>query len=269
MTASTRRTSPATPRARSNQRSAADRDHCRRSPAAKSRLTPEICRVKPCTASPAGRTYSGGAMTTLTAMPTRAPTSASPTRANPNAPPPPTSSNSIAVIGASNRCGPSRNSRPTAIDAITTAPRLHQVRPTTLPTRTATSTPANTPPTRPSPCMRVWYSVSCTTNSAISGATIGWSLRCSTLASTYASITARPAFAVRTPGIRPGLFTASRLLSRSHLIAERIPPPVIGKGSVQWTSGAGFGLPRGPYVFDGGRSASRVFALRPGFHLSS
>src|SRR3712207_6995808 len=61
----------------------------------------------------------------LPAIPTSAPRTASPTRASPSVPVPPTSSSSIAVIGASNRCGPRRRSRPTTSEPATTAPRLH------------------------------------------------------------------------------------------------------------------------------------------------
>jgi hypothetical protein len=120
-------TSAPNPRARVSHRSAAIRDHGPRNPSANSRANPAIRSPSSPIAAPAGWRYSGGAISALTTTPTAAPTIASNTRAPASCPPPPTSSTSIALIGTSNRCGPSRSSRPTTRDAATTAPRLHHV----------------------------------------------------------------------------------------------------------------------------------------------
>ena len=86
---------------------------------------------------------------------------------------PPTASTSIALIGTSIRCGPSRSSWPTRIETATRTPRLHQVRPTRLENPTASSTPAVTLATRCTPLVTMSLSVTSTTSSAVSGARIG------------------------------------------------------------------------------------------------
>jgi hypothetical protein len=52
-------------------------------------------------------------------------------------------------------------------------PRLHQVKPTTADSATATSTPTSTAATHRTALRIVWYSVTWTTSSAVSGASTG------------------------------------------------------------------------------------------------
>jgi len=124
-------------------------------------------------ASSAGWTYSGGAIARLTATPTAAPISVSYTRPSATFSLPPTASTIIALIGTSSRFAPRRSILPTTSEPATTSPRLHQVKPTTSAIPTATNTPASTLSTRPKPEATVSYSVSCTTRSAVSGASTG------------------------------------------------------------------------------------------------
>ena len=52
-------------------------------------------------------------------------------------------------------------------------PRLHQVKPTRSDSAIATSTPVTTAATRRVALRSVWYSVTCTTSRAVSGASTG------------------------------------------------------------------------------------------------
>src|SRR3954453_10351006 len=154
-------------------------------------------------ASPAGCTYSGGAISRFTATPTAAPTRVSTTRPSAALSAPPTARTSIPLIGTSSRCGPSRSSRPATSETATTSPRLHQVSPVTPANSTASSTPATTLTMRSRPCASVSYIVSCTTSRAVSGASTGEELVCSAPASTNASTAASTVLPVRSPGTRP------------------------------------------------------------------
>jgi hypothetical protein len=58
-------------------------------------------------------------------------------------------------------------------EAAIAAPRLHQVNPSVAASDTATSTPAITLAIRWTAERTVWYSVYCTTSSAVSGASSG------------------------------------------------------------------------------------------------
>jgi hypothetical protein len=86
-------------------------------------------------------------------------------------------------------------------EIATTAPRLHQVSPTTVAMPRATSTPATTLAMRCRPWATVSYMVSWTTSSAVSAAMTGWSLVCRRLDTTYARTAARVDLAVRSPGM--------------------------------------------------------------------
>jgi hypothetical protein len=108
-------------------------------------------------------------------MPTTAPTIVSPTRlsaADP-APPKPTPSTSIALIGTSMTFGPSLSSWPSMIETAMSSARLHHVTPVTDANRTARSTPATTLTTRSIPLVSVLNRVTWTTSSAVSGASSG------------------------------------------------------------------------------------------------
>ena len=59
------------------------------------------------------------------------------------------------------------------MDAATSTPRLHHVRPTTETNPIASATPVTTLMTRSTPLNRVLDAVACTTRSAVSAATSG------------------------------------------------------------------------------------------------
>ena len=77
---------------------------------------------------------------------------------------------SIALIGVSSDCSPSRSTFASTNDAAMTAPRLHHDSPIVLASPTATSTPVSTAPTRTRPICRVPTVDACTTSNAVSGA---------------------------------------------------------------------------------------------------
>jgi hypothetical protein len=95
---------------------------------------------------------------TLTSTPTAAPIKVSRARPTPVTSAPavqPTPSTSIALIGTSTRCGPSRRICPTMIEAATSAPRLHQVSPTNDTNSMASATPDTMLSTRCAPLTSV------------------------------------------------------------------------------------------------------------------
>ena len=126
-----------------------------------------------CTASAAELARTAGGNTMLTAMPTAAPIRVSLIRSVAAASAPPTASTSMALIGTSSMCGPSRSSWPTRMEIAISAPRLHQVSPTIAEKPTASSTPAVTLAIRCTPLVTMSLSVTSTTSSAVSGARIG------------------------------------------------------------------------------------------------
>ena len=77
---------------------------------------------------------------------------------------------SIALMGASRDCSPSRSTLANTSDAAMTIARLHHVSPIELATPTATRTPVRTAPTRTRPIWRVPTVEACTTSNAVSGA---------------------------------------------------------------------------------------------------
>ncbi len=139
-------------------------------------MTSATPRATSCTASLAGRTYSGGATTAPARTPTTAPITVSATRPSAAVPDPPTARTSIALIGTSAISSPSRSSRPITSETAMTIPRLHQVSGTTVDRTAATRTPSTTLTTRSIPRRTVSYSVSWTTRSAVSGASTGRAL---------------------------------------------------------------------------------------------
>ena len=113
-----------------------------RTSAAIRRMTSAAARATSCTASLAGRTYSGGATAAPTTTPTTAPMTVSTIRPSTAMSEPPTARISIALIGTSAMSSPSRNSRPMTSDTATASPRLHQVSGTTVDRAAANRTPS-------------------------------------------------------------------------------------------------------------------------------
>ena len=163
-------------------------------------------------------------------MPTAAPISVSLIRSVAAASAPPTASTSIALIGTSSMCGPSRSSCPSRIDTAISAPRLHQDSPTMLEKPTASSTPAVTLATRCTPLVTMSFSVISTTSSAVSGARIGTVSGNSTCATTKAATAAPVSRRARPMDARP----RSRSLTRQALMNRRMaeamagPAPFVG-----------------------------------------
>src|ERR687885_508380 len=106
---------------------------------------------------------------------------------------------SIALIGTSSRWSPSLSTMPSTMPTATTTPRLHQVSETVRARTTATRTPSTTLATRCRPDVRLSYSVTWTTSSAVSGARIGAGSCDTSGASRNATTAANTVFAVRTP----------------------------------------------------------------------
>ena len=106
----------------------------------------------------------------LKATPTTVPTRVFTTRSSAASSGEETAKISMALIGVSSDCSPSRNALASTKDAAITAPRLHQDNPIQLATATATKTPVNTAPTLTIPLCRVPTVEACTTSNAVSGA---------------------------------------------------------------------------------------------------
>ncbi len=77
---------------------------------------------------------------------------------------------SMALIGTSRISSRSRSAMPSVSVPAMSRPSTHQLNGTYAATATAASTPAVTPTTRWIALRIVWYSVACTTSSAVSGA---------------------------------------------------------------------------------------------------
>ncbi len=83
---------------------------------------------------------------------------------------------SIALMGTSRMLSPRWSAYPTASATTIVIPRLHQVNPTHADRLTASSTPTTTAATRRTALLSVWYRLTCTTSSAVSGARTGCGL---------------------------------------------------------------------------------------------
>ena len=103
----------------------------------------------------AGRVGSAGGSSRLKATPTKAPINVVNTRVSAATSWLVTPRMSMALIGASSACSPSRRTLPRNSDAPIAAPRLHQVNPSQVERAVATRTPESTAPTRTAPVFNV------------------------------------------------------------------------------------------------------------------